>query len=236
LKTPKASLWLFSYHGAEDETWVSIIRELQLWGPDLNFHVKSGDANIDRARSKVASWFLREEKEEVLLIVDADNAWQRGGLLHVAKQALERKAVVGGIYSKRAFGQGMAFRPLRETAGEFVIGADNLIPSEFVGTGFIAIPRAILETLSRDLPVVSGDYQPFFMPFVLPGYENMEYPTDDQAFCARVREAGYKVYASTYPKVTHIGQYTYRLADSQLVPPPEKEFVIRLDGKVLAHA
>lgn len=221
---PKATLWLFAYNGLTADTHMCILRELQGW-PSLTHRVKGGDANIDRARSKVASWYLAEPQEEagdVLLMVDHDSVWEKGDLGKIAKRALEHKAVVGGMYPKRAFGQGGAFRVTDGADGTYTIGEDKLIPAEFVGTGFIAIPREILWVIAEDLPTVKGDFKPFFMPYVLYDNDN-EYPTDDQAFCARVREAGFPVYLSTWPRLKHTGDYTYRMLDAYGTPPPDRD-------------
>ncbi len=226
---PRATLWLFSYHGAEDETWLSIMAEKEAWGGNLVFRVKAGDAALDRARSKVASHFLeapREEAGDVLLMVDSDNAWQAGDLATIAKLALERTAVVGGIYPKRYFNQGVVLRVAQETEGDIVMGTDTLIDAEFVGGGFTAIPRAVLETLASTLPMVKGDYWPFFLPFIKE--DPPEFTSSDQAFCLRAGDAGFKVYGSTLPKVTHKGSYIFRMVDGVVSPPLDKDITIHL--------
>lgn len=190
--------------------------------------VKAGDANIDRARSKVASWFLQESEGDVLLMVDSDNAWEKGDLRHIAEKALDFKAVVGGMYPKRAFGGGYAFRVTDGAAGEWHMRKDELIPAEFVGTGFIAIPRTVLAEVAKGLPTVVGDFRPFFMPFIVKENGVVEYPTDDWAFCKRVRDAGFPIYVSTFPRITHEGSYTFRMVDAEAVPPPEKDVVLHI--------
>lgn len=236
---PRATLWLCAYNGVGEETHLSIIGEMGLW-PSLVHRVKKGDANIDRARSKVSSWFLQESSEtagDVLLMVDADNSWMQGDLGLIARRALEHNAVVGGIYPKRAFNQGPALRlaPEAKGQGKVQIGDDTLIPAEFVGTGFIAIPRKILEHLGKELVHCVGadtdpypTYQPFFMPYVIKTVMGLEYPTDDQAFCHKVKQAGFPVYASTYPRLHHDGSYRYRLVDGDVSPPPDQDVIIEL--------
>lgn len=230
---PKATLWLCAYSGLTVQTHISIVKELRSWS-NLSYHVKGGDANIDRARSKVASWFLHESREEagdVMLMVDSDQAWADGDLRHIAKRALEYEAVVGGVYPKRAFGFGPVLRPLKGyTEGkEWVVGKDDdLIAVEFVGTGFIAIPRTILEKIGEGLPTVAGGFKPFFMPYVWERFDGVkEYPSDDEAFCHRVTESGFKIFASTYPRLTHIGEYEFRLSDAMRNPPEDHSVVLR---------
>lgn len=226
---PKATLWLCAYSGVSLPTHNSIIKELTSW-PNLSYHDKGGDANIDRARSKVASWFLADEDGgDVLLMVDSDQAWEVGDLKHIAKRALEHEAVVGGVYPKRIFGQGPAMRVLKgKVKGKFVVGKDDLmIPAEFVGTGFIAIPRTILTKIGDGLPEVAGGYKPFFMPEVWKRHDGvLEYPTDDAAFGHRVTNAGFKVFANTYPKLTHIGDYEFRMLDAMNELPEDRHVTL----------
>jgi hypothetical protein len=234
-RNPRGTLYAFPYKGFTEETHRSILAEVLAWGGNLTYHDKGKDANIDRARSKVASWFLSESSEtagDVLMMVDADNAWQQGDLAFIAKRALERDAVVGGIYPKRAFNAGAAMRLPSSTTGTYKIGDDALIPAEFVGTGFIAIPRSVLERVAETLPTVKGGFKPFFMPEVIPDENGeWEYPTDDQAFCWRVRQVGCQVLASTYPRVTHAGDYEYRMVDTTISPPPTIDVTFNLKRK-----
>lgn len=244
-RNPRGTLWICSYNGIGEDTFLSVLGEGRVW-PNLTIRVKKGDANIDRARSKVSSWFLQEPREDagdVLLMVDADNSWMQGDLAKIAKRALEHNAVVGGIYPKRAFNQGPALRLAAGAEGDYQIGRDELIPAEFVGTGFIAIPRDILETLSGELRYCKGGdgdphpgYWPFFMPYVLPLSDGFEYPTDDHAFCARVRAFGFDVFASTYPRLHHDGAYRYRMVDSGVSPPPDRDMTFTLNAPQVAHA
>lgn len=234
-RNPRATLWPCFYGGPTSETHWAILNEVRQWGPNLAYHTPAAFANIDRGRSYVASAFLRQPPEEagdVLLMVDHDNAWRPGDLARLAKRALEHTAVVGGIYPKRAFGQGAALRVAPDTEGTWQIGEDRLIPAEFVGTGFIAIPRLVLERLAETLPLLKGDIWPFFMPFVIPGRDGMlpEYPTDDQAFCWRVLEAGFPVYASTAPRVTHVGPYQFRMIDGHTLPLPDEDLELVFNG------
>lgn len=240
-RNPRATLWLCAYSGVTLDTKSSLLQEILAWGDNLRQFDKGGDANIDRARSRVASMYLQEPEEvagSVLLMVDSDNAWQRGDLAFIAKRALEHNAIVGGIYPKRAFNQGVALRVTDGAEGTYRIGQDALIPCEFVGTGFIAIPRTVLATLAETLPLCRGDrftpggFWPFFMPFVIERADGQpEYPTDDQAFCERARTAGFQVLASTWPRLTHEGSYIYRMPDSEVSPPPDRDITFTIGAR-----
>lgn len=189
------------------------------------------EALISRARSRAASRFLQADAAtagDVLLMVDHDIQWQPGDLAYLARRALERTAVVGGIYPKRAFRQGTAIRFATDgTAdGTWTIGSDTLIPSEYVGSGFLAIPRSALEVLSETLPWIEEGYWPFFLPETVElevgGKRGWEYLSEDWSFCRRVRAAGYGVFAACSPRLTHTGTYTFRMVDARAEPPPDE--------------
>ena len=233
-RNPTATLWILAYAGLSAPTHAAVLAERADW-PNLRHSIQPGESLLDRARSRVASQFLkapRAQAGDVLLFVDADISWQSGDLGHIARRALERNAIVGGIYSKRVFGEGPALRFGNGAAGRWQIGDDALISCEYVSTGFIAIPRTVLEAVAESLPQVWGGYWPIFLPMVVPaehdGEQGHEYLSEDWAACYRARQQGFGVYASTYPRLVHHGNYSYRLTDARYRPPQDEDVLINL--------
>ena len=239
----RATLCLFAYNGLTGGTHLSILGESLVW-PELVHRVQGNDALISRARSKVASWFLQEENVgDVLMMIDHDISWQQGDLRHIAEQALEGRAVVAGIYPKRAFGKGFPVIFTDDVEGEYQIGREGLIAARYVSTGFIAIHRAVLEQLASTLPKVNvadegEEYWPFFLPMLAEQGEDVSYLSEDWAFCVRAREAGFRIYASTRPRLEHEGTHTYRMADARVQIPPKVDIKFKFEPKsalVVAH-
>ena len=231
MTTPKATLRILGY-SVSPETFRCVLREFNAW-PGLDVDIVEGMANIDRGRSMIATSFLERPLEDtgpLLLMVDSDMAWRLGDLAYIAEAAIALKAVVGGVYPKRMWNQGLAIRVAH--AGEHTMGTDRFVACDYVGTGFIAIPRFILERLAETLPLCVGGLQPFFMPFVREKDGRLEYPTDDAAFCARVKEAGCSVYAALNTAITHVGSYGYRVQDGYTSPPETKEMVVSFQGAI----
>lgn len=225
----RATLRIMGY-SVSPETFRSVLREFNAW-PGLDVDMVDGMANIDRGRSMIATSFLERPQKEtgpLLLMVDSDMAWQIGDLAYIAEAAIALRAVVGGVYPKRLWGHGLAMRVAHE--GEHAMGTDRFVACDYVGTGFIAIPRFILEHVAETLPECVGGLKPFFMPFVREKDGRLEYPTDDAAFCARVKEAGCSVYAALKPVITHVGSYPYRVQDGYTSPPATKEMVLTFKG------
>lgn len=216
-RNPTATLWLFAYGGISALTHCSVLSEMLEWGDNLTHNVMREDALISRSRSKVASWFLQTDRKvagDVLLMVDHDISWEPGDLSLIARRALEHQAIVGGIYSKRTFGEGPAIR-VNDT-GTFQMGDDALINCDYVSTGFVAIPRAILQAVAADMPLTHDGYWPLFLPFVVTDRDGKTvYLSEDWAFCHRAQAAGFRVLASTGPKLVHEGLHGYRLVDAQ---------------------
>jgi hypothetical protein len=224
LSTPHATLALFAYSDVKPDTADCLLRDLRLW-PNVVYARISNDALIPRSRSRMASDFLRAKREnvgDVLLMVDHDMVWEQGDLVYLAEKALETKAVVAGIYSKRDFNGGVAVR--FSAPGTYTIGEDVLAPAQYVSTGFIGIHRSVLEKMAETLAMTIGNFWPFFWlaltehPIDKTACEGL---SEDWAFCARASNLGIPVYAAMKPRLVHVGDYGYRLIDSQASPPPD---------------
>lgn len=230
--TPTATLWILVYEGLTPGTHASVVQEMANW-PNLHHSILPGDALVDRARSRAATAFLKttfDEAGDVLLFADSDISWQPGDLSHIARRALERKAIVGGIYPKRTFGEGSAVQFAAE--GQWTIGTDKLIPAKYVGSGFMAIPRPLLRLVAESMPYVKQGFWPVFMAMVV----GDDFLSEDYAFCHRARGLGFEVYASAYPRLQHQGSYTYRLVDATAKPPEDKDLTIKLGSSSPALA
>ncbi len=237
-RNPTATFWLFGYGGITGSTHLCVVRDALDW-PNLTHNVVADDALICRSRSRVASSFLedlRREAGEVLLMVDHDIQWEPGDLAYIARRALEQNAIVAGIYPKRVFGDGSASR--FDAVGTFKIGSDDLIPSQYVGSGFVAVPRIILGVVAETLPRIAfpqtRDYWPFYLPLVVPIEGGQEMLSEDWAFCERANALGFKCYSACRPRLTHEGHYTFRLVDAKAKPPPAMDLTITLSSAAFA--
>ncbi len=239
LDTPAATLALFAYSGVLPDTVDCLLRDLRLW-PNIVYYRISNDALISRSRSRAASDFLQSDREmtgDVLLMVDHDMKWEKGDLVHLAEKTLETEAVVAAVYSKRNFGEGTAVR--FSDPGDYSIGDEELAPATYISTGFLGIHRKVLEKMAETLPKTIGNFWPFFLPLLANhpvDVDAVEYLSEDWAFCARARELGIKIWVDLKPRLTHIGEYAYRLIDSQVSPPPHQEIKFHVGEEVKVPA
>lgn len=144
---PSVMLCLFSYGGVKGQTLWSVIQELRYFdrlGVNFIFHSVDDDALISRSRSKALSAFMANKNLDVCFMLDHDIEFEVGAVLSTCVKAKMVQSCVAGIYSARAIGRGMSSRPLDERVS-VAAGADTLIPAEYLGGGFLAIPRLVVD-------------------------------------------------------------------------------------------
>lgn len=162
----KVVLGLFSYGGIEEATIDSVLGELghaSQNGHLAAYHRISGDALIERSRSRALGKFL-DTDADVIVMIDHDIQWRPGDMWHIAEQAQKERALVGGLYCKRAMGRGWSSRVPLEGQVEF--GKPGLIEAPALATGFLAIPRSVVEGIVDKLDITRPFWQQEFQKAV----------------------------------------------------------------------
>lgn len=197
-----------SYGGISQASFNSFYRDRQRdhkYAWELQTH--GGDAAVDRARGITCTNFLKSPSN-VLVMADHDLSWNVGAATYLAEKAHETQGVVGALVSKRAYGQGWGCRLVDGCPHE--IGSEELVLLEedaYVGGAFIAISRAVLERMTKVLPMVYGDFYPFFIPQLKHNnrIDRTEYLSEDWSFIHGARVTGSPCYLAMYPTVVHHG-------------------------------
>lgn len=195
----------------------------------VDFTVK-GDALVSRARSIVASAFVRSNAD-VLLMIDSDIQFRSEDALKLCREALQ-KDVVGALYMTR----NVQTQPALMLPNEPVTFADGQEPVEvpYLSTGFMAVSRRVFLRLKQDLPLChrgwndrgqDTSFWPFYLPMVIPNeVEGNYYLSEDWAFCHRAKEAGFRTWLDPSIRLGHVGTYVYQLEDllrpNKLPPQP----------------
>jgi len=148
---PVIMLCLFSYGGVRGQTAWALQQEMRYMdrvGVNFVLQTVDDDALISRSRSKALSAFHANPALNVCVMVDHDLEWEPGELLALAVKAKMQQSCVSGIYSARAIGRGMSSRPKDE---KVTISAmtDQLVEAEYLGAGFLAIPRLVVDEVLR---------------------------------------------------------------------------------------
>lgn len=201
-------------------------------GIPLEVRLTGGDALISRARSRIATEFLREGRHTHLLFVDADIGFEAD---HVFRLLESGKPLVGGVYPlKKVFwekvpdavrrgatdlqaaslGYVVRFAP---SPTQSVTLEDGFGQVAYLATGFMLIARPVLEAVAAahpELACVLGDINGrpetgimFFETMIDP--ETREHLSEDYAFCWRWRGCGGEVWADFQTRMTHVGHTAY---------------------------
>lgn len=199
--------------------------------------VNSGDALIARSRSILATKFLDEITDsDVLVFVDGDITFSPADFAKVVEGARETGDIYGGLYVTRAREPHLASLPLREQAWAFQDTPERR-PQElrYLATGFMAIPRAVLEDLwaggfddidgghclhRYDLGTTGDRPIDFFRTFGIAEGEGSHWLSEDWAFCERWRQLGGKVWGDQSVMLGHQGAVTLTVED---LPQGERE-------------
>lgn len=227
----------FTYTGVTEENLQSFLSltEFAMRQPKIRLRYSriSGDALIERSRSRALSWILPDDGADVMVMVDHDIEFQPEDLYGLAIKALETDGLVAGVYSLRGLKKGWA---CRFAAREHVeVGKDVLFPATYLGTGFLAIPRNVAIRLvdAFGKPDVDPDMKitkckddwsheahgvPYFhdffrcmpMPISVEGHSGeYEFLSEDWAFCARAAKIGVPMHVWAKPILKHWGMHGF---------------------------
>ncbi|HTK36691.1 MAG TPA: hypothetical protein VL358_15580 [Caulobacteraceae bacterium] len=204
----------------------------QARGLKLEVLLTGGDALITRARSRIATDFLRQTDHSHLLFVDADIGFDPEHLFRLLKAD---KPLVGGVYPLKTLHWDKIPEAVRRGARDLQAAAlgyvvrflpnpdqtvaleDGFGPVAYVGTGFMLIAREVLETLAAahpelhcsidDVNAESKATVMFFDTMIDPATN--EHLSEDYAFCKRWRDCGGEIWADFQSPMSHIGHATY---------------------------
>lgn len=203
------------------------MKQARAW-PKLEMVSAFGDALVCRMRDRAAAHFFAESDAEVMLMVDHDIMWEPGDLEHIAKECAKRKGIVAGIYPKRSMGQDVPVRFAPGVQQKVWFGDNVCVEATYVSTGFMAIHRDVFAALAEEMPLTTGGFWPWFTPTLAEHAAGVEYLSEDWAFCARAAGKGFKIWAAMKPRLKHVGEWIYRMVDSNHMPPPDTKMSITI--------
>jgi hypothetical protein len=201
------------------ETHESVVNAL-INGACLRSFVIQNGPYLDNGRNNLVRTFMEGCRDVCthLLMVDSDIAFDADHV-RTLYEAASDKAVVGGVYYSNfsdlgvkpvvydwttnelgmktlevieAWDDGFPMWPTRHKGS----GPDPLVKVEAMGAGFLMIRYEVLDVLEA----LYGDPQPWFDEPVVDGIHFGE----DLAFCQRVKDAGFSVWAHREVEVAHI--------------------------------
>lgn len=185
-----------------------------------------GDAQIQRARSRCAS-FLLSRNEDVLFFCDDDIGFSVEDVNKVVDNVIGGMDICGAAYVQKT--PQAQLNAVFFNGQEVTFGKDQKpVEVEALPAGFLAIHRRVFEKMVAEgmkmepkIPMVrSGEerYWTFFQPFNVQKAGEWIELSEDHAFCERAKTLGFKIWLDPSVLLTHEGSYKYDLAD-QLRPP-----------------
>lgn len=206
--------------------------------PHINFML-ANESLIPRGRNKCAMWML-DNNFDKLMFIDADMIWTYEKL----KMLLDSdKPIIGGTYPMKAFPISLNFNALegkgldlfaknrqQDNYLEFVrahADAKGEVEVRHIPTGFMLIDRTVFLKLSETVPSYFS-YDPptktttaaydFFPSGIVEGIsEPGEYLSEDWAFCAIAKRAGFPIYLQTRAVCGHTGTFNFGLGQHVVI-------------------
>lgn len=175
----------------------------------------SGYAAIDQGRNQMVTDALIDGFEETMWI-DSDIGFHADD---VEKLRAHQLPIVSAMYPQK--GKRMLASHLQPGTPQVTFGvAGGLIELLYAATGFLHVRRQVYLDIQRQLslPICNERFGRPLLPFFLPMLHQIDdghwYLAEDFAFSQRARQCGYKIYADTRIRLTHIGSYGYTWEDA----------------------
>lgn len=199
---------------------ISVIKRIKMLEscprPKITFRLLEGDALIERSRARVATEFLLNTNDDILIFLDDDILIAPKDVQKLALVCKEKDLdILGAAYvTKDEDNPAFTFRTLANEE-DIPFGTNGgLNEIRMQATGCIAIQRRVFqEMVERGDAVLCNNqnlqFYPFFTPMTRMIDRHPVYLSEDWAFCERARELGFKVWLDTTIKVGHIGPKVY---------------------------
>lgn len=160
-----------------------------------------GNCHVDDGRNLAVHIFLNETTCTDLVFIDADVSFEPQS---IAKLITTRPHdIVGGVYPHRS--KNSMSVPVRTLPGA-TQASDGSIEVSALPTGFLRLPRAILEGLSKGVEHYNvSDYRNVPLLFRRTIDANGDRVGGDIGFCLSARRAGYPSYALYEERLGHTG-------------------------------
>ena len=174
----------------------------------LKFEPTWGDALIERSRARSATRFLETSDADVWLSIDGDIHFDPLEVLTLCRQAIEFD-VVGGLYATRTRHEPIPAVRLEE-GRRYDLSDSTPVPVTYPSTGMLAVHRRVFAALKDTLPLLHPSdpvlrHYPFFTPFPVEEGGELIGLSEDWAFVARARAAGFGIYLNPAVKIKHFG-------------------------------
>lgn len=197
---------------------------------------------IDHARSALTEMALSVGKG--VFFLDHDIVFRAEDVIRLCAEALDRNAVVAGVYCMRRSGKSLigSFDVAPGPVHFFEHPKAGIYPAFYSGLGFAAIPRGVFDDLGEKPKLYSGAMREGIRPWYALDCSTGFYAGEDVSFCNRVHDLtvrladagsdGFepqwalshsgrpaRVFLDSRVRIFHRGSYDYGVEDVGIVVP-----------------
>jgi hypothetical protein len=219
---PKIVLGVPAYGGTLTTTWVFSLLPVLIEGGFIDrIERVDNDSHVGRARNTLAARFLAGNGDW-LLFIDTDIGFSVADLKRVFAQALRHPTdITGGMYPLKRLLPGAVVNALPGERPD----KTGLVEVREIGTGFMFIPRCVLENMVAKCPEIAfgcdsgenateGELRHDFFQSGVYTYPDgkKRWLSEDYYFCQRHRDLGGKIWIDCSLRLTHRGTFDYPAA------------------------
>jgi hypothetical protein len=212
------------------ETAMSVIATLassKRWAGNIDVISRPGLYVCDNRNNVVHDYLHMFPEDKYLLMLDSDIAFEPDDITTLVNLAEDlAPCVISGAYPTARYGKAwvvagrevpdvtdwepsMAARPgvrpfTMEEFHDLADGAEEAIPVDACGAGFMLIPRAILEHMRATYPPPFPWFHEPVEEGLVAGDDNGMVTHEDFGFCERVKELGYPVLLHPGVRLKHV--------------------------------
>ena len=194
-----------------------------LWGlkdcpnPKINVLILDGDALISRSRSRVATNFLDNTKDEMLMFIDDDVEISTLDATRMMWEVHKNKLdILGAAYVLKSHDKPTLAIMTKENKGEFILGEGGIIKEvKYVSSGCMIIRREVFEKfiekgISHKCKYSEmNSFYGFFREEEFFEDGKWKFLSEDWFFCQKALDLGFKVWLDTRVKTNHFGIFPY---------------------------
>lgn len=192
-----------------------------------------GYSAVDQARNQIATDALRDGFEETFWI-DSDIGFEPED---VDKLRSHHLAISCGVYPQKGRRELACHIP--QTTPKVVFGKEGgLVEVLYAGAGFLHVRREVYQhmQINLNLRVCNERFGipmlPYFQPMVREDGDGHWYLAEDYAFCERVRQSGFQIFADTTIRLWHVGNHRYSWENAGIELPRYETFTLQIHKEV----
>ena len=214
-KTPRVCIGVCVHRDISPETFYCLNTLYACRDLLIGIRMERGDALIARSRSILASKFLKDNLEDILLFIDDDIIFSINDVIKITQDITkEGLDIVGGAYvTKSDIQPTLQQKIFKDQEIRFGVNSKP-VEVRYVSTGFMAISRNALEIISKDKKLCyPQEFYAFFQTFEEEIEDKNRFLGEDWYFCETAKRYGLKSYLDPSIQLGHVGKYIYTIAD-----------------------